>query len=378
MSRPTSVDEAAEALASETVGEPPNGVLPTEPILKIEHLNKEFVKRSVTDHLLRLPGACVRALDDVSLSIAPREALAIVGESGSGKTTLAQALVRLVTPDSGRIEFQGRDIVTASRGELSAMRRRIQLIYQDPFSSLNPSIKVGEAIIEPARVHQLVDKEAQAARLEELMSQVGLSATLADRRPFALSGGQRQRVAIARSLAAEPEILIADEAVSALDVSVQAQVIRLFARLQEELGLTLIFISHQLATVAQLCERVAIMYRGQLVEMGPTAEVFARPRHGYTAALIHAHPGGHQRRLRDRSDAAAPGVAPSLDAPGCPFRHRCAFAKEICSAETPAPVAIGPGHMARCHVLPFDLDVAAGAGVAARDSSPSQPDPALG
>jgi oligopeptide/dipeptide ABC transporter ATP-binding protein len=335
------------------------------PILKIESLNKEFAKRSLTDRVRRLPGVRTRALDDVSLSVAPQEALAIVGESGSGKTTLAQTLVRLVTADSGRIEFHGRDIVTASRGELSTMRRRIQLVYQDPFSSLNPSIKVGDAIIEPALVHGLIEKEARALRLEELLSQVGLNSKLADRRPLALSGGQRQRVAIARSLAAEPEILIADEAVSALDVSVQAQVIRLFARLQQELGLTLIFISHQLATVAQLCERVAIMYRGRLVEMGPTAEVFARPRHGYTAALIQAHPGGRQR-LRERSDAPMRGALPPLDAPGCPFRHRCAFAQEICSVETPDPVSIGPGHMARCHVLPFDVDLAGTAGVSGR------------
>ncbi len=377
MSGQAAADQAADAVTVDTTPHAsPNDIAPSEPILKMESLRKEFVKRSITDRVLRLPGVRTRALDDVSLTVARREALAIVGESGSGKTTLAQVLVRLVTPDSGRIEFGGRDIVTASRGELSAMRRRIQLIYQDPFSSLNPSIKVGAAIIEPALVHGLVDKDGQAARLQELMSQVGLGAGLADRRPLALSGGQRQRVAIARSLAAEPEILIADEAVSALDVSVQAQVIKLFARLQSELGLTLIFISHQLATVAQLCERVAIMYRGRLVEVGPTAEVFSRPRHGYTAALIHAHPG--RRRLRERSDVVATGIPPSLETPGCPFRHRCAFAAEICSVETPPLVQIGPGHMASCHVLPFNLDLAAGAGTAALGRSESAPPAALG
>lgn len=350
----------------------PNGAASSGPILKIESLRKEFVKRSLADRGLRHPGVRTKALDDVSLSVAPREALAIVGESGSGKSTLAQTVVRLVSADSGCIEFKGRDILAVSRGELSSIRRRIQLVYQDPFSSLNPSIKVGDAIIEPALVHGLIDKQERTARLQELMSQVGLSPKLADRRPLALSGGQRQRVAIARSLAAEPEILIADEAVSALDVSVQAQVIRLFARLQQELGLTLIFISHQLATVAQLCERVAIMYRGRLVEMGPTAEVFSRPRHGYTAALIHAHPGG-RGRLRERSDTVARGALPPLDAPGCPFRTRCAYAQEICSAQTPKPVTIGPGHIAHCHVLPFDVDLAATAGVSGgRDISASR------
>src|ERR1700733_11483691 len=207
-------------------------------------------------------------------------------------------------------------------------------------------MRIGEAIVEPALVHGLIGKEQAPARLEELMSQVGLSPDLATRRPRALSGGQRQRVAIARALAAQPEILIADEAVSALDVSVQAQVIRLFARLQAELGLTLIFVSHQLATVAQLCERVAIMYRGSLVEVGPTSEVFARPRHGYSSTLIRAHPGG--RRMRDRPSGAPPAL-PSLDQPGCPFRHRCAFAEDICSSETPPAIWIAPGHMARCH-----------------------------
>ena len=338
------------------------------PVLKIDGLRKEFAKRSLVDRLAKRDGVRTLALDEVSLSIAPREALALVGESGSGKTTLARSLVGLMDPDAGTIEFDGRDILQCARGELSSIRRRIQLIYQDPYSSLNSAIKVGDAIIEPALVHRLVDKAGAASRLEELFGHVGLNATLGARYPRALSGGQRQRVAIARALAAEPEILIADEAVSALDVSVQAQVIKLFARLRAELGLTLIFVSHQLATVAQLCERVAIMYRGRLVEVGPTAEVFARPRHGYTAALIQAHPGG--RRMRGRSDgAAAAPPAPSLVQEGCPFRHRCAFARDICSQQTPPPVWIDHEHMARCHVLPQDRDLAAGAGTSARRAS---------
>ncbi|MGA8355204.1 MAG: oligopeptide/dipeptide ABC transporter ATP-binding protein [Solirubrobacteraceae bacterium] len=332
-----------------------------EPVLEVKNLHKEFSKRSSSDRALRRPGIRTIALDDVSLSILPREALAIVGESGSGKTTLAHSLVRLVEPDAGHIEFRGRDILQAPRRDLPAIRRRIQLIYQDPYSSLNSALRIGDAIIEPALVHRLIAKDQAGARLEELMGQVGLTSALAERRPQALSGGQRQRVAIARSLAAEPEVLVADEAVSALDVSVQAQVIRLFARLQQELGLTLIFVSHQLATVAQLCERVAIMYRGRLVEVGPTSEVFARPRHGYSSTLIRAHPGG--RRMRDRASAAAPPAPPSLDQPGCPFRHRCAFAEDICLSETPPAIWIAPGHMARCHVLPHDAELASAAGI---------------
>jgi oligopeptide/dipeptide ABC transporter ATP-binding protein len=335
------------------------------PILAVKGLRKLYSKRSLADRISRRAAVGTLALDDVSLSVAPREALAIVGESGSGKTTLAHSIVRLVEPDAGRIEFRGQDVLKASRGELPALRRRIQLVYQDPYSSLNGAMKIGEAIVEPALVHGLIDRRQAASRLQELMDQVGLNPALAERRPRALSGGQRQRVAIARALAAEPEILIADEAVSALDVSVQAQVIRLLGRLRAELGLTLIFVSHQLAIVAQLCERVAIMYRGQLVELGPTREVFTRPRHGYTATLIRAHPGGRRLRERTHANAAAPAAAPSLDRPGCPFRHRCAYAIDVCASETPPAVWISSGHMARCHVLPHDEGLALQAGIKA-------------
>jgi len=343
------------------------------PILRIEAVSKEFAKRSLADRVAKRSGVRTLALDDVSLSIGAKDALALVGESGSGKTTLARSLVRLIDPDAGRIEFHDQDILESSRGEMASIRRRIQLVYQDPYSSLNAAIRIGDAIIEPALVHGLVDKRTAPARLGELLSQVGLNEALADRYPRALSGGQRQRVAIARALAAEPEILVADEAVSALDVSVQAQVIRLLARLREELGLTLIFVSHQLATVAQLCERVAIMYRGQLVELGPTAEVFATPRHGYTAALIEAHPGG--RRLRERTGTAGttPSPAPSLQDPGCLFRHRCAYATDICASETPPPVWVTPEHTARCHILPHDGALATGAGTSERDVSTLPP-----
>jgi oligopeptide/dipeptide ABC transporter ATP-binding protein len=332
----------------------------TQPILRIRGLNKEYRTRSFRDKLAKQSGLSTVALNDVSLDIARQESLAIVGESGSGKTTLAHSIVRLVDPDSGSIEFEGRNILSASRSELRSIRRELQLVYQDPYSSLNGALRIGDAIVEPAIVHELVVSNEATVRLAALMEQVGLNPELARRKPKALSGGQRQRVAIARALAAEPQILIADEAVSALDVSVQAQVIRLFARLRSELGLTLIFVSHQLATVAQLCERVAIMYRGQIVEIGPTREIFARPRHGYTAALIQAHPGG--RRLRERTQLRKATDSLS-DQKGCPFRLRCSYAVEQCAVESPPPLEIGSGHMSRCHVLPYDDVVAESAGV---------------
>jgi oligopeptide/dipeptide ABC transporter ATP-binding protein len=342
-------------------------------ILRVEHLRKEFARRSLTDRVRGRPGVRTLALDDVSLSVASRDALAIVGESGSGKTTLAQSIVRLVTPDSGHIHFGGRDILKAGRGDLPGIRRRIQLVYQDPYSSLNSALSIGDAIVEPALVHGLVEKQDAKQRTAELMDQVGLPATFAKHRPRALSGGQRQRVAIARALAAQPEILIADEAVSALDVSVQAQVIRLFARLREELGLTLIFVSHQLATVAQLCERVAIMYRGRLVELGPTGEVFAQPRHGYTAALINAHPGGRRLRARAKPDEdTAPPPPPPIEQPGCPFQHRCLYVADPCRQVTPPITEISPQHQASCHILPQRDELASTAGIHAHNNTPTR------
>lgn len=275
------------------------------PLLRISGLEKAYApRRSLSDRLLRRPVNRVAALTDISLSVAPHETLGLVGESGSGKTTLARSITRIVEPDAGVVELCGTNLLELSGRELAHARRRVQMVFQDPYTSLNPAMTVAAAIAEPALVHGLVRKAGARARVEQLMDQVGLPATLASRRPRELSGGQRQRVAIARSLAAEPEVLIADEAVSALDVSIQVQVLRLFARLREELGLTLILVSHQLATVAQLCDRVAIMHRGRIVEIGPTREVFADPRHQYTAALIEAHPG--ERGPRERRGRRSP------------------------------------------------------------------------
>jgi ABC-type glutathione transport system ATPase component len=230
------------------------------------------------------------AVDDVSFSLHRGEILGLAGQSGSGKSTVARCLTRLVTPDSGAIDLEGEDVRAASGASLREVRRRMQMIYQDPYTSLNPRMTVGAAIIEAGRVHRRAGSEDAETFVSRLLEQVGLPSRTALRRPRELSGGQRQRVAIARSLAVGPDVLIADEAVSALDVSVQAQLLNLFIDLRDQLGLSILFISHQLAVLAEVCDRVAIMNHGRIVEIGATADVFSNPRHAYTRELLAAHP----------------------------------------------------------------------------------------
>jgi oligopeptide/dipeptide ABC transporter ATP-binding protein len=322
------------------------------PILEVRDLVKRYAgRRSVPAAARRQPPPLLVALDEVSLALDRKETLGIVGESGSGKSTLAHCLVRLVEPDRGEVRLDGVDVLTADRNELRRVRRRIQLVYQDPYSSLNPRLTVGAAIGEPARVHDLVDRSAQAAFVAELLERVGLSPADAHRRPRQLSGGQRQRVAIARALAVRPEILVADEPVSALDVSIQAQILGVFEQLTNELDLAMILISHDLAIIAHLAERVAVMYLGRIVETGPTRELFANPRHPYTAALIAAHP-----RIGRRAERRRPALRGELPSPfdipsGCRFRTRCPLAAPICEDVDPPPVEVAPGHVSRCHVL---------------------------
>jgi oligopeptide/dipeptide ABC transporter ATP-binding protein len=326
----------------------------TDPILEIVDVSKSFPKRrSIKEIARRIEAPRLVALDAVSMAVPAHGTLGIVGESGSGKSTLARSIVRLVEPDSGVIRFDGKDLLRADRKQLTAARRRVQMIYQDPYSSLNPRLTVGETIIEPARVHGLVDRQNETARLASLLDQVGLSQKLADRRPRALSGGQRQRVAIARALATEPDLLIADEAVSALDLSIQAQVVNLLTDLQSELGLTMIFISHQLSVVAHIADEIAVMYLGRVVEHGPTAALFSSPAHPYTAALIEAQP---RRDKSARHNPAIAGEIPSsLDIPeGCNFRSRCALAQPICAQVDPPEVRLASGQSSWCHVLPVE------------------------
>jgi oligopeptide/dipeptide ABC transporter ATP-binding protein len=323
-------------------------------LLEVRSLVKRFeLRRPISRRLARTPPPTLTAVDEVSLALDRHRTLGIVGESGSGKTTLARCITRLVEPDAGSVVFDGTELTSLQGGDLRRMRRRIQTVFQDPYTSLNPRMTVGAAVAEPLRVHGLAGRDDAQAKVNELLDLVGLARPLARRFPRELSGGQRQRVAIARSLAPQPELLIADEAVSALDVSVQAQILNLLLDLTEHLGLTMIFISHQLSVIANVADEVAVMYLGRIVEQGPVDEVFANPQHPYTAALLAANPEPVPERRRGQ--AAIRGDIPSpLDIPsGCRFRTRCAYAEERCAETDPPAAAVGPGHVARCVVLPF-------------------------
>ena len=292
----------------------------------------------------------VRAVDGVDLAVARGECLALVGESGSGKTTVGRCLVRLVEPDAGAILFAGEDLLALSGGELRRRRRRFQMVFQDPDGSLNPRRRVGQTVGEPLAVHGLGDRAARRRRVAELLDLVGLAADAAGRYPHELSGGQRQRVGIARALATGPELVVADEPVSALDVSVRAQVINLLASLQQRLGLAMVFIAHDLALVEHLADRVAVMVLGRIVEEGTRQEVFARPLHPYTVALLAAVPVPDPSVRRRR---VAIGELPSaLDPPpGCPYHPRCPIARDRCRHDTPPLAAAdpaAPGHRAAC------------------------------
>jgi oligopeptide transport system ATP-binding protein len=327
---------------------------PAETLLQVEHLSKSFaVRSSFLRQLHRSRRKRAVAVDDVSFEVKRREKLGVVGESGSGKTTLGRSLIRLVEPDAGNVRFDGIDVLSISRPELQQVRRRVQMVFQDPYSSLNPRFRVGEVIAEPARVHGLIDGSVSARHAERMLELVGLPASTAQRYPRQLSGGQRQRVAIARALSLEPEFLIADEPVSALDVSIQAQILNLLDDLVETLGLTVIFIAHQLSVVRHISDRIAIMYLGRIVELAAAEAVFAAPQHPYTAGLLAAAPQPDPTQ-RHRTPAITGDIPSPLRIPsGCRFRTRCRFAEERCATLDPELREVAPGHFAACHVLPF-------------------------
>jgi ABC-type glutathione transport system ATPase component len=266
------------------------------PVLAVAGVSKSFgLRQTLGERLSRQEPAVHRAVDDVSFTLAPGEILGLAGGSGSGKTTLARCLIRLVEPDAGGITLAGDDMLAAEGAALRELRRRMQMVFQDPYASLNPRMTVGAALLEAGRVHRRPGSEDGAAFVTRSLERVHLSARFAERMPRELSGGQRQRVAVARALAVDPDVLIADEAVSALDVSVQAQLLKLFVDLRDELGVAIVFVAHQLAVIAEVADRVAVMHEGRIVELGETATVFGAPTHEYTKALLAAHPRPNPR-----------------------------------------------------------------------------------
>lgn len=290
----------------------------------------------------------LRAVDDVTLAVREGEVLALVGESGSGKTTLGRALLRLVEPTAGRVRFGEHEVTAMAPGPLRRLRRQMQIIFQDPFASLDPRMTVGEIVAEGLAIHRTGDRESRRSRVAEMLALVGLDPDHADRYPHAMSGGQRQRVGIARALAVNPRFIVADEAVSSLDVSVQAQIINVLADLRARLGLTMLFISHNLGVVRLIADRVAVMYLGRLVEIAPTASLYDSPRHPYTRALLASVPVPDPS-VRQSLELLQGELPSGIDRPsGCVFRTRCPFAAAECASEVPRLAEAGPGHLAAC------------------------------
>ena len=317
-----------------------------EPLLTVENLKTYYpIRKGI---LSRTVGH-IKAVDGVDLKIYPGETLGLVGESGCGKSTIGRTIVRLEKPQEGRILFEGKDLAQYSDREMAGVRAKLQIIFQDPYSSLNPRRRVGDILAEPLKVHHIVPETAIPEEIEKLLERVDLQKYQQHRYPHEFSGGQRQRIGIARALALRPKLIVCDEPVSALDVSTQAQVLNLLKDLQAKFSLTYLFIAHGLGAVRYISSRIAVMYLGKVVEIAPTAEIFRNPLHPYTKALLSAYPAPDPRR-RDKTRLILEGDVPSPANPpaGCRFHTRCPFAKGICR-ETAPELSGTAGHVAACH-----------------------------
>jgi oligopeptide/dipeptide ABC transporter ATP-binding protein len=330
------------------MSEPATPLEPGREILRIESLVKHF---PITAGLRRHTVGTIHAVDGVDLTLTAGETLGLVGESGCGKTTLSRTIIKLVEPTSGRIVFEGRDISGYSRRQMRDVRRDLQIVFQDPYASLNPRMTVREIVGEPLRIHGRERSRARSRRVDELLGTVGLSPEHGSRLPHEFSGGQRQRIGIARSLALNPKVVILDEPVSALDVSIRAHVENLLESLQQTLGLTYVFVAHDLSVVRHVSDRVAVMYLGKIVEIGTKAQIYATPIHPYTQALLSAVPIENPRQRGQRERIILKGDIPNpVDPPsGCRFRTRCWKAQAICATEPPALERRGFDHAAACH-----------------------------
>jgi len=321
----------------------------TTPLLEVKELHKHYPVRG---GIFSRTVGTVRAVAGVSLTVHAGQTLSLVGESGCGKSTLGRTLMRLEEPTSGQVLFEGRDLAAASGDELFKLRREMQMVFQDPYSSLNPRLTVGEIVREPMLVHGMGSKAEQIARVRELLATVGLGADALQRYPSEFSGGQRQRIGVARALSLNPRLVIADEPVSALDVSVQSQVLNLMVQLQRERGLAYVFISHDLSVVEHVSDVVAIMYLGRIVEMGPVRQIFDNPAHPYTRALMQAIPSGNPRKRRASVPLTGEAPSPMAVRPGCAFASRCQYAIDACRQGVPPLEAVGTnGAGTQTHVV---------------------------